>query len=79
MGRSGNEISASVIFSHSPGGAAAPLWLANLTENIQQIQGDIQQIQGDVAQLLQKAEELPILLINSQAGHRGTAQSNCHG
>lgn len=40
-----------------------------INADIQQIQGNIQQIQGDVAQLLQKAEELPILLINGQAGN----------
>jgi hypothetical protein len=53
-----------IIFSHSPGGNAAPPWLANLTANVQQIA-------NDVAFLRQRADELPIILANSQTGPRG--------
>jgi hypothetical protein len=54
-----------VIFSHNPGGDAAPAWLVNLTVTINQIA-------CDVVYLHQKANELPILLANSQAG------AHCH-
>ena len=74
-----------VIFSHSPGGNAAPPWLANLTANVQQIANlaqqntanlanltaQVGQIANDVAFLRQRTAELPIILANSQAGPRG--------
>ena len=60
----GEVYKAAVVFSHNPGGNVAPAWLANLTATVNQIA-------LDVAYLRQKADELPILLANSQAGARG--------
>ena len=57
----GKVYKAAVVFSHNPGGDVAPAWLANLTATVNQIA-------RDVAHLRQKADELPILLANSQAG-----------
>jgi hypothetical protein len=56
---------AAVVFSHNPGGDAAPAWLANLTATVNQIAHNVAHLCHDVAYLHQKANELPILLGNS--------------
>ena len=35
---------AAVIFSHNPGGNAAPAWLANLEANVHQIAADVHEV-----------------------------------
>jgi hypothetical protein len=46
-----------VIFSHSPGDNAAPLWLANLTANIQQIANLTQQNTANIQQIANSTQQ----------------------
>ena len=43
---------AAVIFSHNPGGDAAPPWLANLNATVQQIAADVNQVRADHRQIV---------------------------
>ena len=56
-----------VIFSHSPGGNAAPPWLADLTAQVQQIANSTQQNTVDLANLTAQVQQNTVNLANLTA------------